>query len=51
MRARLPLTSGIAGALAAFAAMLTTTGIYHAVFIAQNFGAKVALAVRDTHRP
>jgi hypothetical protein len=31
-------------ALAAFAPMLTSTGIYHAVFIAQNFGAKVALA-------
>jgi hypothetical protein len=30
--------------LAAFAAMLTSTGIYHAVFIAQNFGAKVSLA-------
>jgi hypothetical protein len=30
--------------LAAFTAMLTTTGIYHAVFVAQNFGAKVALA-------
>jgi hypothetical protein len=30
-------------AVAAFAAMLTSTGIYHAVFIAQNFGAKVAL--------
>jgi hypothetical protein len=30
--------------LASFAAMLTSTGIYHAVFIAQNFGAKVSLA-------
>jgi hypothetical protein len=30
-------------AAGAFAAMLATTGIYHAVFVAQNFGARVAL--------
>jgi hypothetical protein len=33
-----------AAALAAFAFMLVATGLYHAVFVAQNFGAKVALA-------
>jgi len=28
--------------LVAFAVMLVSTGIYHAIFIALNFGAKVA---------
>jgi hypothetical protein len=37
-----PKLAGLA--LAALASMLTSTGIFHAVFIAQNFGAKVALA-------
>jgi hypothetical protein len=39
-----PAGPGLAAlALATFAPMLTGTGIYHATFIAQNFGAKVAL--------
>jgi hypothetical protein len=35
-----------AAALAAFAFMLVATGLYHAVFITQNFGAKVAVAAK-----
>jgi hypothetical protein len=40
-----PASAGLAAAsLGAFAFMLVATGLYHALFVALNFGAKVALA-------